>query len=48
MAFVAEDYYDIIANVNLISNLSEGWDFKCTPKGYQKYQEKKSKRACTK
>ena len=43
----AEDCYDIICNIDSIKNISNGWEFKFNPEGYNRYNAKKDKSACT-
>lgn len=43
----AEEHYDIICNIDSISNLKKGWEFKYTKLGLENYDKRKNKRSCT-
>ena len=40
------DAYDIVIDVNSISNITKGWDVKMSEKGRQRYQEQSGKKSC--
>ena len=40
------DAYDVVIDVNAISNITKGWDVKMSEKGRQRYQEQSGKKSC--
>ena len=40
------DAYDIVIDVNSISNITKGWDVKMSEKGREQYQKQSGKKSC--